>query len=82
MNFQIHNVISDIVGVTGLAITGAIVTGERNHKKLANLTNSRMKADRITILKSLEGDFRREHLFTLKQALLSYRHCEPRLQAF
>jgi transposase len=80
MNFQIHNVISDIVGVTGLAIIDAIVTGERDRKKLADLTNPRIKADRQTILKSLEGDFRPEHLFTLKQALSSYRHYQQMIR--
>lgn len=74
MNFQIHDVISDIVGVTGLAIIDAIIVGERDRGKLANLTDPRIKANRKTILKSLEGDFRPEHLFTLKQALSSYRH--------
>jgi len=74
MNLQIHNVISDIVGVTGLSIIDAIIAGERDREKLANLTNPRIKADRKTIIKSLEGDFRPEHLFTLKQALSSYRH--------
>ena len=74
MNLQIHNVISDIVGVTGLSIINAIVAGERDREKLANLTDPRIKADRKTILKSLEGDFRSEHLFTLKQAISSYRH--------
>jgi len=74
MNFQIHNVISDIVGVTGLSIIDAIVAGERDREKLANLTDPRIRADRKTILKSLEGDLRPEHLFTLKQALSSYRH--------
>jgi transposase len=81
MNFQIHNVISDIVGVTGLAIIDAIVAGERDREKLANLTHPRIKADRKTILKSLEGDFRLEHLFTLKQALLSYRHYQQMIEA-
>ena len=80
MNFQIHNVISDIVGVTGLAIIDAISAGERDRKKLANLTDPRIKADRKTILKSLEGDFRPEHLFTLKQALSSYRHYQQMIK--
>ncbi len=80
MNFQIHNVISDIVGVTGLAIIDAIVAGERDREKLADLTNPRIKADRQTILKSLEGDFRPEHMFTLKQALSSYRHYQQMIR--
>ena len=80
MNFQIHNVISDIVGVTGLSIMDAIVSGERDREKLADLTDPRIKADRQTILKSLEGDLRSEHLFTLKQALSSYRHYQQMIK--
>lgn len=74
MNLQIHNVISNIVGVTGLAIIDAILTGERNPETLADLRDSRIKADRQTIIKSLTGDFRTEHLFTLKQSVQSYRN--------
>jgi transposase len=74
MNLQIHHVISDITGVTGLAIVDAILAGERNPHKLAGLRNKRIRADKDTIAKSLVGDYRPEHIFTLKQALASYRH--------
>lgn len=74
MNLQIHHVISDITGVTGLAILDAILNGERNPKKLAALKDRRIKADDSVIVKSLKGDYRPEHLFTLKQALQIYRH--------
>lgn len=74
MNLQLHNVISDITGVTGLAILDAILAGDRDPEKLADLKNSRIKASRETLVKSLTGDYRPEHLFTLKQALQSYRH--------
>ena len=74
MNLQIHNVISDITGVTGLAIIDAILSGERNPKKLAALKNGRIKASKDTIAKSLEGDYLPEHVFTLKQSLQVYRH--------
>jgi transposase len=74
MNLQIHNVISDITGVTGLAIIDAILAGERDPLKLADLKNRIIKANRQTLAKSLTGDYRREHLFTLKQALQSYRN--------
>lgn len=74
MNLQIHHVISDITGVTGLAILDAILNGERNPKKLVALKDRRIKADNSTIVKALEGDYCPEHLFTLKQALQSYRH--------
>src|ERR1017187_7844551 len=68
MNFQIQHVISDIVGVTGSAIVEAILAGERDPAVLANLRHSNIKADAETIRKSLEGDWRQEHLFTLRQS--------------
>ncbi len=74
MNLQIHNVISDIAGHTGLAIIDAILSGQHDPNKLAELRDPRIKADKKTIVKSLIGDYRREHLFTLKQALQSYRN--------
>jgi transposase len=80
MNLQIHNVISDITGVTGLAIIDAILAGERNPDILADLKNSRIKADKQTIVKSLTGDYRSEHIFTLKQTLQSYRNYRQMIQ--
>ena len=74
MNLQIHNVISDITGVTGTKIIDAILAGERDPYKLADLRDRRIKADKETIAKSLTGDYRREHLFTLNQTVASYRH--------
>ncbi|MCI5116295.1 MAG: IS110 family transposase [Candidatus Electrothrix sp. AX1] len=74
MNLQIHNVISDITGVTGMKIIDSILAGERNPYKLAELRDPRIKADKETIAKSLTGDYRREHLFTLNQTVASYRH--------
>jgi transposase len=74
MNLQIHHVISDITGVTGLAIVDAIVAGETNPKELAKLRNHRIKASIETVKKSLVGDYRPEHIFTLKQSLKAYRH--------
>lgn len=74
MNLQIHHVISDITGVTGLAIVDAIVAGKTNPKELAKLRDHRIKASIETVTKSLVGDYRPEHIFTLKQSLVSYRH--------
>lgn len=81
MNLQIHNVIRHITGLTGLAILDAILTGERNPKKLAALRHGRIKASEDVIEKSLEGDYLPEHLFTLKQALQSYRHYQEMIRA-
>ncbi len=74
MNLQIHHVISDITGVTGLAIVDAIVAGATDPKELAKLRNHRIKASIETVRKSLVGDYRPEHIFTLKQSLTAYRH--------
>jgi transposase len=79
MNVQIHNVLSDISGVTGLAIIDAILAGERDPNKLAELRDRRVKADKAIIAKSLVGDYRAEHVFALKQALTAYRHYQQLL---
>jgi hypothetical protein len=73
MNVQIHHVISDITGVTGLAIVDAIVDGNTDPKELAKLRDHRIHASVETVTKSLVGDYRREHIFTLKQSLEAYR---------
>jgi transposase len=73
MNLQLHHVISDITGQTGLAIVDAILAGERNPQVLAALRPDRIKAPAEVIAKSLVGDYRPEHLFTLRQSLAAYR---------
>lgn len=67
MNVQLANVISDISGVTGLAIIQAILDGERDRYKLADLAHPRIQATREEIARSLEGNWRKELLFILKQ---------------
>ena len=74
MNLHLHHVISDLTGKTGLAILEAILAGERNPQELAKLRDHRIKASAETIAKALVGDWLPEHLFTLRQALESYRH--------
>ena len=74
MNVHIHHVISDITGVTGLAIVDAMVAGNTDPKELAKLRDYRIKASIETVTKSLVGDYRPEHIFTLKQSLTAYRH--------
>src|SRR2546430_7726150 len=81
MNLQLHHVISDITGMTGLAIIEAILAGERNPQTLAKLRDGRIKATESTIAKSLVGDYRREHLFTLGQSLAAYRHYQKLIGA-
>jgi transposase len=73
MNLQIHHVISDITGLTGLAIVDAILDGQRDAAELARLRDPRVKADEETIRKSLVGNWKPEHLFTLRQSRELYR---------
>jgi transposase len=73
MNLQLHHVISNITGLTGIRILDAILAGERNPHQLAKLRDRRVKAAEETIAKSLVGDYRREHLFTLRQSLAAFR---------
>jgi len=73
MNLQLHHVISDISGTTGLSIIDAILDGERNPETLAALRDPRIVASRETIARALVGDYRTEHLFTLQQSLRAYR---------
>lgn len=72
MNLQIHNVISDITGKTGMAIIRNIVAGKRDPKLLASLRDERCHSTQETIMKSLEGNYRKEHIFTLGHALDLY----------
>jgi transposase len=74
MNLQIHHVLSDITGLSGMAIVEAIVAGERDPVKLAALCHGSVRSKPETVVKSLVGNYRSEHLFTLKQSLISYKH--------
>jgi transposase len=72
MNLQIQHVITDLTGLTGLAIVDAILEGERDPARLAELRDPRVKASPETIAKSLVGHWLPEHLFTLKQSRRLY----------
>jgi transposase len=79
MNLQLTNVVSDILGDTGMKIIRAICHGERDPKKLAILRDTRCKNSVETIEKSLHGYYRAEIVFSLKQALSSYDHYQQQI---
>jgi transposase len=81
MNLQLHHVISDITGLTGTAIIEAILNGERDPAMLSKMRDPRIKAPEETIAAALVGDYRPEHLFTLRQSLTAYRHCQQLIAA-
>lgn len=80
MNLHLHHVLSDLSGVSGLAIIDALLSGERDPVQLAQLRDPRVKASEETVRKALVGDWREEHLFTLRQARESYQHGRTQLQ--
>lgn len=72
MNLQLTQVLSDITGVTGLAIIRAIVAGQRDPQQLAAMRQPTCKKSKEEIIKALSGNYRPEHVFALKQALALY----------
>lgn len=72
MNVQLANVISDVMGASGQAIVRAIIGGERDPQVLAGLKHRTIRASHQEIVLSLQGNWREEHLFALKQAMALY----------
>lgn len=72
MNIQLHVVLRDITGQSGLKVIEAILHGERDAKKLSELVSFRVKAKREDIEKALTGNFRKEYLFELSQSYQLY----------
>jgi transposase len=88
MNLQLHHVVADITGATGLRIIRTILSGEHAPKVLASLRDYRCHATVETIEKALTGSYRAEHLFALEQALALYEvyhekvsACDARIEA-
>ena len=72
MHIKLQHVVSEVTGVTGLAIIRAILAGERDPVKLARLRHYRCQHNEDAIAKALHGQWREEHLFALAQAVALY----------
>ena len=89
MNVKLHNVISEIHGVSGMRILKAIISGNHNPEELLLLCEiSILKNKRDLVLASLQGNFREEYVFILKQAVESYEfyinkmhECDKKIEA-
>ena len=79
MNVKLTEVVSSIVGVTGTAIIRAILDGERDPRKLAALRNAKCARPESELAKALEGTWRPEHLFALKQAFALYEYLHAQI---
>ena len=88
MNLQLHLVVTDITGATGMRIIRAILGGERDPAILANFRDVRCKATSDTVREALTGNAREEHIFALAQAVELYdfyqskvAECDERIEA-
>jgi transposase len=88
MNLQLHLVVTDITGATGMRIIRAILAGERDPAILANFRDVRCKATTDTVREALTGNAREEHIFALAQAVELYdfyqskvAECDQRIEA-
>jgi hypothetical protein len=80
MNIQLPIVLSDISGKSGKAIIEAILSGERDGSKLAQLADHRVKADKATLAEALTGYWRADYLFELEQHWKLYHHYQEHLE--
>lgn len=81
MNIQLANAISDVSGVTGLAIIRAILKGQRDPKELAKLRDRRIHASEEEVAHSLEGHWREDVLFELRQVVEGYDFYQKQMAA-
>jgi len=80
MNLQLHHVVSDITGVTGMRILRAIVSGERDAEVLVTFRDVRCKSSVETIREALTGNYQPEHVFALRQAIELYDAYQTKVQ--
>jgi transposase len=81
MNVQLHKVLSDITGVTGMRIVRAIVEGERDPVTLARYRHALVKSPEEEIAKALEGKFLPEQIFLLRQSLEAFDFSHQQIAA-
>ena len=82
MNVQIHRAVTDLTGQTGMAIVRAIVAGERDPVRLADLRDRRCKKSSREFAEHLRGNWREEHLFNLESALKFYDMTQREIAAY
>jgi transposase len=82
MKVRVHRAVSDIDGLTGMAILRAIVGGERDGRKLAKLRDPRCRKSEKEIAEQLSGHWREDHLFSLQQAVKMYDAVQERIAAY
>jgi transposase len=82
MNVQVHRAVSDLTGLTGMAIVRAIVAGERDPARLAVHRDRRCRKSAEEIARYLTGNWREEHLFNLASALRLFDALEREVASY
>jgi transposase len=82
MNVHVHHAVTDITGETGMTIIRAIVDGKRDPTELAGLRDARCRKSEEEIAEHLRGNWRDDHLFNLKSALLAYDMVDALVRAY
>ena len=82
MNVRVHRAVSDINGTTGMAMVRAIVEGERDAWKRAQLRDPHCRKTEAEMAEQLNGHWREDHLFSLGQALKMYDAIQERIAAY
>jgi len=80
MNIKLHNVISQIHGASGQRIVQAIIEGQTDAEKLAELAEPIiLKRKRTQVIESLKGNYKEEYVFMLQQAYNAYQFCQQQI---
>lgn len=81
MNVKLHDELSDLAGVSGMAVVRAIVAGERDPQRLLALCDKRIQRSKAAgVQESLRGTWAEEHLFALSQAVQSWDHYQRQIK--
>lgn len=81
MNIKLHDAISSLTGVSGMAVIRAILAGERDPQVLLSLCAEQIRRNKAQrVVESLRGTWKREHLFALQQALSGWEFYQQRIR--
>lgn len=79
MNIKLQNKIARLDSKVGMEIVRAIAKGEQDPAILANFHTKAMKVSKEELIASLRGNYRKEHLFALKQSLACFDFMKEQL---
>jgi len=79
-NLKLTRVVSDILGTSGRAILRALIAGETDPERLADLTTGRLKASRAQLVEALHGRVTAHHCFLIELHLTQIETLEAAVE--